>query len=542
VLSDKDSPFKPQPRVSPDAPTSFLPKTHAGTMIMPRVERAPRPTEESTSAPDTPAGRRYPGWQQLLAFLVPAVVMFAAGWRGLGDRQLWAHEHAAWHAATLDWDGLTRLLDRTDRVLALYYLFMRGWVALLGDTPTMLRLPSLVAMACAAGLTALVGQRLLGTPAGLVGGLVFAVIPGVSRYAQEAQPYAFAMAATVLATLLLLVALDRPRWPWWFAYAAAVALAAYFHIVAALVLVPHALLAWLRYQRSERDVRLWKYLGALALVTAVVMPLAYAGLGQLAAIEWIKADREAIVELPVQLFGSYPVAAAVCGAALLGIPLLAVLRNRGVTAALVAWALFPPLFTLATFPLLHLFLYRYLLFTLPAWALLAAGVLHGASRLMFRRAWPQLLFAIGALPVLTLLALPAHHQVRGPLVAGEPDYRAAAEVISAGLRPGDGVIFAGRARPPRMGLAYQLRDVPRPDDILLVRSSAERGDFGVQECPVTLPCLVNRERIWVVSTSSSREPFAEMSEERMAALNRLYKVEQESTFTRIHVHLLVSRR
>ncbi|MER7456170.1 glycosyltransferase family 39 protein [Micromonospora sp. NPDC126480] len=542
MLSDDESPFKPQPRVSPDAPTFFLPTTRAGTMIMPKVSRPAGPAEEAGPAPDAPVGRRFPWWQQLLAFLLPAVVMFTVGWQGLSGRQLWNDEHATWHAATVDWDAFTRLLDRIDRVLALYYLFMRGWVALLGDTPTSLRLPSLIAMAAAAGLTALVGQRLLGTPAGLVAGLVFAVIPGVSRYAQEARPYAFAVAAAVLATLLLLLALDRPRWPWWFAYSAAVALTAYFHIVAVLVLVPHVLLAWLRYQRSERDVRLWKFLGALGLITAAVMPLAYTGSGQSGAIEWIKADRAAVVELPMRLFGSYPVALAVCATALVGIPLLAVLRNRGVTAALVAWAVFPPVFTLATFPLLHLFLFRYLLFTLPAWALLAAGALHGASRLLFRRAWPQLLIAVGALPALALLTLPTQQELRGPLVDGEPDYRAAAEVISANLRPGDGVIFAGRTRPPRMGMAYQMRDVPRPDDILLVRSAAEIGDFGVEECPVTLPCLVNRDRIWVVSTSYSREAFAEMAEERAATLNRLYQVEQESAFTRIHVHLLVPRR
>ncbi|MDG4829540.1 glycosyltransferase family 39 protein [Solwaraspora sp. WMMD1047] len=541
-MNDKQAPFAPQTRVSPDAPTSLLPRTLAGTVIMPRVSRQPQPDDDSPSEPEASTVRRYPWWQQVLAFLLPAATMFAIGWQGLGDRQLWNDEHATWHTTTLDWAELSRLLDRLDRVVALYYLLMRGWVSLAGDTPTMLRLPSLVAMACAAGLTALLGQRLLGTPAGLVAGLVFTVIPGVSRYAQEARPYAFAVAAAVLATLLLLQALDRPRWPRWLLYAAVVVLAAYFHVVAVLLLVPHALLAWLRYQRSERDVRLWKYLGALAVIAAGVMPLVYAGSGQSQAIDWIEADRKAVVELPMQLFGSYPVAAAVCAVALFGVPLLAALRNRGVTAALVAWALFPPLFTLATAPLLNLFLFRYLLFTLPAWALLAAGALHGISRVVFRRVWPQLVIAAGALPALALLAVPAHQDLRGTRVEGEPDYRAAAEVIMAGVRPGDGIIFAGRARPPRLGMAYQMRDGPRPDDVLLVRSSAEIGDFGVQECPVTLPCLAGRERIWLVSTSYSREPFSEMSEERAATLTRIYQVEQEEIFPRVNVHLLVPRR
>ena len=56
------------------------------------------------------------------------------------------------------------------------------------------------------------------SPAGLAAGLVFALVPSVSRFAQEIRFYALAVLIATLATLLLLRALDRPSarragWP-----------------------------------------------------------------------------------------------------------------------------------------------------------------------------------------------------------------------------------------------------------------------------------------------------------------------------------------
>ncbi|HEY2949278.1 MAG TPA: glycosyltransferase family 39 protein [Micromonosporaceae bacterium] len=518
----------------------MFPKTLSGTVVFPRLPAVPR----GVAGPE-PAEQVEPArialWRQVLLFAVPATLTFLIGRQDIGVRQMWNDEHATWHAATLSWGDLFHLLDHIDRVLTLYYVAMHGWVSLVGDSPTMLRLPALVAMACAAGFTALVGQRLLDTPAGLIAGLIFAILPATSRYAQEARPYALAVAAATLATLLLLVALNRPRWPYWLWYAASVAATAFLHLVAVVVLAAHALLVWFRYQRSERDVRLWKSLGALALILALVMPLGYAGSDQAGAIEWIKADKAAVLELPVKLFGSYAVAAAVCGMGLVGALMLAFARRRRVAFALLAWALVPPLFTYVTFPLLHLFLYRYLLFTLPAWALLAAGGCYGMARLAFRRSWPQLLIAAVALPALALLALPPQHAARERIVPDEPDYRAAAHMIRSEMRPGDGMVFAGTARPPRMGMAYEMRHTTPPADVLLAASSAELGTYGAAECRVTVTCLGQRQRIWLVSTSFGDGPWSEMPREKASALSRTFRVASDARFQRIHVYLLVRR-
>ncbi len=542
MLADERNRTPAAPRPHPHAATVVIPRTHAGTFVLPRVTAPPSPFQDPSPAEEQPAAARIPLGKQFALFLVPFVVGFAAGWRGAGQRQMWNDEYATQHAVTLAWGDLLHLLDNIDRVLTLYYVLMHLWVSLVGDSPTMLRLPSVAAMAAAAGFTALVGQRIFNTNAGLVAGLVFALVPAVSRYAQEARPYALSVAAATLATMLLLVALERPVWGRWLLYAVSVGLAAAFHLIAVLVVFPHALLVWFRYQKSDRDVRLWKSLGALALIAAMTMPLAFAGSDQSAAIEWIKADRTAIMQLPRDLFGSYPTAAALAATGLLAVVVLPFARRRRVAVALLAWAILPPVFTYLTFPVLHAFLFRYLLFTLPAWALLAAGAGYGIVRLISRRSWPQLLIAGALLPALILLTLPAQHALREPVMAGEPEFAAAARTIEAGLQPGDGMAFAGTSRPPRLGMAYEMRDsAARPDDIFQVKSPAEVGDFGAQECPATPPCVGKRQRIWLVSTSYSNNPWSEMRSERADTLSGLFKVSKDWRFQRVHVYLLVRK-
>jgi mannosyltransferase len=542
MLAEQQSPTPVRPRPNPHDLTIVLAKTHAGTVVLPQVPRKVPPPAAPSPVEDQAPVRRITVWTRSALFAVPATATFALGWKGIGQRQMWNDEYATQRAATLSWGELSHLLDHLDRVLTLYYVLMHFWVSLAGDSPTALRLPSVIAMAAAAGFTALVGQRLLDGYAGLIGGLIFALLPVTTRYAQEARPYAFAVAAAALSTLLLLRALDRPVWRLWLSYALCVGLTAGFHLIAVLVVAPHAVLTWFCYQKRDRDVRLWKSIGALALVLAIAMPLAYAGSGQAAAIEWIKADQAAIIQLPEQLFGSYPTAAALAVMGFLAVLVLPFARRRRVAAALLVWAILPPVFTYVTFPVLHAFLYRYLLFTLPAWALLAAGGIYGIDRLLSRHSWAQVLIAMAALPTLIMLTLPGQLMVRERLVPNEPDYPAAVKTIRAGLKPGDGIAFAGAVRPPRMGMAYEMRgEAARPVDVFLTQTAAQVGGYGARECPRAQACVGNRPRIWLVSTSYSSDPWSEMPAERADTLSRLFKVAESHHFQRLHVYLLVRK-
>ena len=91
-----------------------------------------------------------------------------------------------------------------------YYLLLHFWMAAFGDSIDAMRTLSVLTMAGAAVCVALLGRRLAGARAGLISGLVFALVPSVSRFAQEVRFYAPAVLVATLATLLLVRALDQP--------------------------------------------------------------------------------------------------------------------------------------------------------------------------------------------------------------------------------------------------------------------------------------------------------------------------------------------
>ncbi len=189
----------------------------------------------------------------LLTWGAPVVVTAALGLFEVGVPQLWRDELASWSAASRTLPQLWAMLHNIDAVLGLYYFGLHLWMAVFGQSATAMRLPSVIAMAAAAGAVALIGRRLGGGAAGLASGLVFALIPSVSRYAQEARPYAFATLFAALATLQFLRAMERPRWSQWAIYSVLLAAAGAANLIAlAAAAGPLVILAWDFCQRTIR--------------------------------------------------------------------------------------------------------------------------------------------------------------------------------------------------------------------------------------------------------------------------------------------------
>jgi mannosyltransferase len=188
-----------------------------------------------------------------LSWAAPVAVTAAFGLIEVGVPQLWRDELASWSAASRTVPQLWGMLHNIDAVLGVYYFGLHLWMAVFGDSATAMRLPSVLAMAATAGVVALIGQRLAGRAAGLASGLVFAVIPSVSRYAQEARPYAFAMFFAALATLMFLRAMERPTWPRWAIYAVVLAAAGTANLIAVCVASAHLIIVlWDFLQRTVR--------------------------------------------------------------------------------------------------------------------------------------------------------------------------------------------------------------------------------------------------------------------------------------------------
>src|SRR3954452_4536903 len=118
--------------------------------------------------------------------VAPALVMLVVGFCGLDRGSMWLDETATFTVATRSVHQILAVLSSIDVVHGAYYLAMHVWM-LPGGGEVWMRVPSVLAMAVAAGATAALGTRLCGTRTGLVAGLLFAGWPLVSYYAQEGR-------------------------------------------------------------------------------------------------------------------------------------------------------------------------------------------------------------------------------------------------------------------------------------------------------------------------------------------------------------------
>ncbi|RPE35117.1 mannosyltransferase [Kitasatospora cineracea] len=506
-------------------PSGSPPVTGAPVLPLPLPRPRARPRARLRFRPRHSAsalrGDRHGRW------LWPAALAFVLGAYRIGTPQLWRDELATWSAATRSTGELLDLLHRVDAVSGAYYLALHYWIAVFGDSPTSLRAPGLLAMTATAALVALGAGKLFGAPAALPAGLLFAALPSVSRYAQEARGYAFAVLAVAAATWLLLRALEEPgpvRPRWWCGYAVCVLLAGAFHLVAVSALAGHAAVVAIRLRgRPWRHV-LPGYGLACAGAAAALLPLVLAGQRQAGRqISWIGAPPvSGLVKVLPSLFGSGALAVG-----LLAVAAPACVRRASRAAALQA-------VLLAVLPLLAVWVLsqgsssywtgRYLLFTVPAWAMLAGagvgvGVGVGVGAPGRRGVRPALLLVLGA------LALPTQWGLRAADAHDDYDLKGTAELLAADYRPGDAIV------PPRGGASYLMLDLgmryylPRSDrlrDVFVQTDAVRLNDFFALECPVPADCLGSDPRVWVVTVGESPDPYADLSPAQAEALKSRY--------------------
>src|SRR5215469_14607794 len=187
-------------RTSSDPPALSPPKTPGAPGTKVRVTGSP--AQQRQQRP----------WAAILVkaapAAIPALVMASLGLWGLSRDSALANDEAATRiAAQLSLTQLAHLLRHIDAVHGLYYLFMQGW-AYIGTSPALLRVPSLLAMIAAVVMSSLLATRLTSSGwVGLFAGLIMALTPSISYYAQTARSYAFVSACVVGATLALVAVL-----------------------------------------------------------------------------------------------------------------------------------------------------------------------------------------------------------------------------------------------------------------------------------------------------------------------------------------------
>src|SRR5260370_36778729 len=118
---------------------------------------------------------------------------------------------------------------------------------------------------------------------GVLAGMLYAAAPVASRYAQEARSYATVTALVVIASYLLVRAIEDRRHRWWVGYAAAVALAGLFNILALLIIPAHAITVVAMGRRP----RPWAWAVAAAAALVALIPLIAVAYTQRVATSWL---------------------------------------------------------------------------------------------------------------------------------------------------------------------------------------------------------------------------------------------------------------
>ncbi|MFD9128309.1 glycosyltransferase family 39 protein [Kitasatospora sp. NPDC059571] len=480
---------------------------------------APARPGSGAGSPRGRRGRAASGLGALLDrtfWLWPALLTLAATVYRSGRPELWRDELATWSAATRSTGELLDMLEHVDAVSGAYYLFMHGWISLFGDSPVVLRLPSALAMTGAAVFTALTARKLFDSRVGLLAGVLLALFPSVSRYGQEVRSYAFVVLAASAATWLLLHAAERSTLLRWLPYSVAVAAAGLLHMVSLVFLAGHAAVVLLR-RRDGRGRRLLPAFAVAVLVGLLpVVPLVAVGQRQVGRqISWLHTpDIHAIGDHWQGLFGS--VLVGLCVLALAAVP-AGWARGRRPALEIGLIAALPIVLTwIVSQGHASYFLDRYQLYTVTAWAVLAAA---GLASLRPSFLTPVVLLAVA------VLARPDLQHVRTTTAHETTNGRAAASVIAAGYRPGDG--FAPlRGNQSYMMLDYEV-DYYLPGsvhlkDVLAAKSAVARNDLFALPCAQPAACLAGTSRIWVVTTGGDADPLKEFPVAEAAALRSAY--------------------
>jgi mannosyltransferase len=452
--------------------------------------------------------RRLTGLPLLRA--VPPLVTMAVMLTGITGPSYIPDESATLSAVHRSFPGLLRTLLNIDAVHGAYYAMMWVITRLAGTGELTTRLPSALAMAAASAGVVALGWRLVSPAAGIAGGLALAVLPVVSYFGHEARPYGLMTALATLASYLLIRALEaspgpRRRWLTW--YGLSLVALGLTQIFGLLVIMAHAVtVAWhLRQDDAERErgglVTGWLLAAAAGPFFSVpVLLLAWrqrgTALSEIGYQPVLTSLDELFASGWLALVAGVVVAAAITVSALSG-----KLRERWpprLIALSVPWLAFPPAVLLAASALFApIYTARYVVFCLPAMALIMGAALAALGRVA----------GVAALAVLLLAALPVQAQYRTPTGLGR-NIREMDRIIAQWHRPGDAVVFGDwRNQYQRFAYPYGLASLR---DIALAQTPAQANNLtGTKVAPKILRArLATVPRVWFIGYTHDNRPSA----------------------------------
>lgn len=426
---------------------------------------------------------------------------------GLVSRSLWFDEAFSMRVAHLPVGRFVNTILDAEPFNGLYYGVLKAWIRVAGDSPVAARMPSVAAAVVAVVATYLIGRRLLGERAAIIGAVFLAVHGLMLQYAQEVRAYALATALTAVATWLLLRAIERPSVVRWAAYGVVGVLAVYGHFFAAFVIAAHAIVLAVTPAWRPRP---WLIAATYVAIGAAAAPLGWWLLNTTVSRGWMDPLGPQTATLVFRWFGAgsgvndvmlgrllSASAAALATVALIvgGVRWARGARDRRGWLLLLAWFVMPIVAAVAISVLIRPVLaYRYLIIGLPAFALLVGGLLATASGTLSRLAV--------ALPFVIVIGIGTMHAYLSPMQ--KPAWDEAARMVLADAEPGDGLIVWPNWQWVPLEYAFLHSDEP---DAAPARVAV---DPAVGDVDQILDDLAARSgRVWVLVSEGGQRPDLE---------------------------------
>lgn len=470
----------------------------AGTTVAEAPGRtAGQPEQDQVS--DQPAYQAGPIWMR---WLPPALAFLVSLW-GITAPSYWRDEAATIAAVKRPLGDLIAMLGNVDAVHACYYLMMWPIEHVLGSGALVLRLPSAVAVAVGAAAVAAIGRRLISPWAGLSAGLIYAVLPAVSRYGQEARSYAMVMAVAAISSYLLLRVLGaeptRQR-RWIIGYGASIAALGILNIFGLLLVPAHAVTVVMSGRRRFKDPAFRRLAAGWVLAVAaaglVVSPLLVLGWMQRGQIAWLSVNTSSSgLKTLFSLSGSYMVTTMVLAVIAVAIVLSTETGRQARRAnwpprlaeVSLPWLIIPPFVLLAASTVQPVYTSRYILICLPALALIAGAAVASYGRIA------------GAIALLAVLIAGVPTQTAQRTAAGHyDDIRALDRIVAANAKPGDYVLYTN-PNSESFGAAYSF-GLGKLRNIALKQGPIPSGTLAGTNVPIRQlkSRLSHARRVWVV--------------------------------------------
>ena len=216
---------------------------------------------------------------KLLNCLILIPVLFATylSFLYLDADSFWLDEAYSISFVNASWSQLWEIISRREPNMSLYYVLLKIWVRVFGDSEFAVR--SLSAIFAVAGviMTYAVGVRLFNIPTGLTASFILAVNAFFIEYAQEARCYTLLLLLIVFSMYLFIRAIEMQRYKYYIALGLTNALVLYCHFFGFFVLIAQAIsLVFL----SPGTIRWRRIITSAILTVSLVTPLVFPILAQ----------------------------------------------------------------------------------------------------------------------------------------------------------------------------------------------------------------------------------------------------------------------